>query len=121
MSEYGQALIARTRQEQALRIKALIPHPRPVPEQFWQRVYVVSCREFVKVGIARDPARRWRNLRIGNPLIEPLAYESALLPRACLVETKVHHELDQYWVIGEWFRCSVETAIAAVQRLMPHE
>lgn len=92
--------------------------PRAPDETRKQRIYVIPCREFVKVGISRDPLRRWIDLRVGNPLIEPIAYESELVYRACLIETQVHHELRPLHLRGEWFQCAPEVAIAAIQRLV---
>lgn len=81
-----------------------------------QRVYLIPAGRMVKVGVARDVANRWRGLRCGNPAIRPVAYESRPLDRATWVESQVHRELAAFRVRGEWFKCRIAVAIAAIKR-----
>lgn len=121
--EYVKKRLERILLEHARQMQ-FVPKPKPSPAQLaflklQQCVYVIPCMELVKIGIAQDPAKRWRDLRIGNPLIEPIAYQSEAFrrKRALTIEAMAHRELRAYRVVGEWFHCSAEAAIAIVQHL----
>jgi len=83
-----------------------------------QRVYVISARSMVKIGIAADPKGRVSQLGTGNPdVVGRPAYMSAPLLDARSVELQAHTALAAYRVRGEWFRCSKKLAIATVKNL----
>jgi len=87
-----------------------------------KHLYVIPCGEFVKIGISKQPEKRWQSLRQANPLLEATLYTSDLLPFPTKVERAIHGELDRYlWSEDpsrEWFRfpgvLAVEIAKKAV-------
>ena len=69
-------------------------------------IYLITCRDFVKVGIAVNPYERLMQLQVGCP------YELHLLAafktdQAIKDERKFHAMWKQYEVRGEWFQVPV--------------
>lgn len=80
-------------------------------------VYVIQSADgHVKVGTAKNIAKRLRQLQGANPHILTTAYCSAGMLRiiAEQVEFEAHHRLHQHHVTGEWFLCTVEDARSAI-------
>lgn len=83
-------------------------------------VYVIDGGSgLVKVGRSLSPQTRINGIassggfKIQRQWVSPaVAYHSKL-------ELKSHEELAQYRVLGEWFSCSFEMAVATVTRLVP--
>ena len=67
--------------------------------------------QLVKIGYAKDPAKRCAQLQTGNPnplsVIWKVEVEES---RAKLVETKIHKEYNYKRVRGEWFKMSEQEA-----------
>lgn len=82
-------------------------------------VYVVKCRQFVKIGIAGDVASRLRELQTGNPFPLEILREYAA-PRGVIVavEMRAHDYLRKFAHTGEWFHCDQATACAAIERAL---
>lgn len=69
-------------------------------------VYVMSCQEFVKIGIAGNPISRLSGMQTANP--HEVVLERAYFPKvdfieAASLEALLHKELSDYKVRGEWF------------------
>lgn len=84
-------------------------------------IYVVEAIGIgvVKVGMTRDDAYvRMGSLQVGSPVKLRLAHEFVLDETIDLrrFEKYAHGLLHEHWIHGEWFKCSVETAIAAIER-----
>lgn len=81
-----------------------------------QRLYVMSCNDLVKIGVARDPASRRKLLQTGNG--HEITVELSVawgggemmkdMERAC------HRTLRFHRCTGEWFSCSLRSAILCV-------
>jgi hypothetical protein len=81
-------------------------------------VYVISNKglpDLVKVGFStKDPELRAKGLNhTGSPHPYLVDYES-LVEEPYQVEQKTHKVLSEYREGKEWFRCSAEVAIAAI-------
>jgi Meiotically Up-regulated Gene 113 (MUG113) protein/uncharacterized protein DUF4224 len=88
-----------------------------VIEPLLQCIYAIAAGSLIKVGVAKDVDKRWRNLRIGNRAIEPVLYATKPLRNALRIEKLVHRDLARYRVGGEWFQCDRSIAIAVVKRI----
>lgn len=81
-------------------------------------VYVISetYSEFHKIGIASDVRNRSSSLQSGNPRPLTPVYSVAFPTRkkAALVERRAHNILKEHRLCSEWFACSKEVVIAAV-------
>jgi hypothetical protein len=81
-----------------------------------RQIYVMPAREYLKIGMAIDPAARWRTLSSANPFIELPIYVSRSMASARMAEREIHRRLRQYQVLSaiagrEWFSCSRQLAI----------
>lgn len=66
-------------------------------------VYVVTCGEFVKIGIASNPQARLIELQVGCPL--PLTLQKITrFDDAGHAEDVLHERFNQFRVRGEWFK-----------------
>lgn len=104
----------------------LVPSRRPTQRRERKRrglmprvahVYVITDDDgFVKVGLSSDPERRLFALQTSHPRTLRLAYKSPEYGRAAahFVERSAHVALGDFRCRGEWFRCSVETALAVL-------
>lgn len=68
-----------------------------------QKLYLIECQEFFKIGIANDVLRRLESLATGNPfelrLVAIYGYENAQI-----VEAALHQRFSAQRVRGEWFK-----------------
>ena len=98
-----------------LRAKGILLNP---PEQGEGFVYVFVAGEHVKVGLSQfDVEARWSMIKSSNPLLErPYFCTPPIGKRARAVEKAAHSSLTEYHASGEWFLCSQEQAIQAVQQ-----
>lgn len=81
-------------------------------------VYVISSSAGVcKVGKAKDPAARLRELSTGHPFDLTLhGVRHMETDRAAFaLEWAMHRKLDFCWIRGEWFRIPAETAWGMLQ------
>ena len=78
-------------------------------------VYAIVAESAVKIGIARNPFTRIRELQTGNPLdLRLVAIEDAG-EDARYLEHYVHHALRAHRMRGEWFRLD-DTVRTCVER-----
>lgn len=83
-------------------------------------VYVVAedGGDFVKIGISKDAAKRVKEIQGGNPRPLRVAFTTHGTDRAIAeqIEFRTHHLLRDHRHEGEWFRCSVDLAIEAMEK-----
>lgn len=82
-------------------------------------VYIVVSGEFIKVGIAADPAKRVKGIRTGSPEGAVL-YNSKLFPSlnaARYAEKRMHRQLWKVRQSGEWFRYSPKGAMVMLGKI----
>ncbi|WP_409266802.1 GIY-YIG nuclease family protein [Massilia sp. BHUDP2] len=83
--------------------------------------YVYVCDPgtgLIKVGQSAEPAKRLKTIAgyVGCPDLK-----SWVSPRVCeykRLERESHAKLSEWRIAGEWFNCSMELAVAAVQSLL---
>lgn len=81
-----------------------------------QSVYVISCEGYpVKIGIAKSPELRLRELQVGCPYRLHLYFSIEVEGDARKIEKHCHNQLSRFRLEGEWFEITVEEAIEAVQ------
>lgn len=79
-------------------------------------LYVMRCAGALKIGISLDAAARHRNISNACPLpVELLATYPLRLDIAGWAEFLAHSTLAEYHRHGEWFDCSVEDAVGAIE------
>lgn len=74
-------------------------------------LYVIESQPYVKIGLARDPAKRFMNLFCSSP--HPLSFVVGYwIPLACAprAEAFCHSKLMPYHHRGEWFTASLALA-----------
>jgi T5orf172 domain len=84
-------------------------------------VYIIKAGDgYFKIGIARNVRKRLTALQTANPLFLSIAATRGPIDTesARRVERYTHFFLRAYRTNGEWFACSVETAIAAIDKAM---
>jgi hypothetical protein len=81
-----------------------------------QSIYIIGDGEFVKIGIATDPAQRLTALQTGNP--RPLKLLAQFIGDREF-EAKLHRDYAHLRVHGEWFR--VEDQIQWLIDIFPPE
>jgi DNA-binding transcriptional regulator YiaG len=81
-----------------------------------KHIYVIAIAGIgCKVGIARDPQRRLKRLRTGNPFKATLYWSVQCEPwKASTVEHMVHQHLSEHRLNGEWFSVEPESAKLAI-------
>jgi len=78
-----------------------------------EKVYVMSCGKYMKIGIATSIVARRSSIQAGNP--EPVKVEYYVdRSYARPIERRAHEKLLQKHHRGEWFKCTVDEAIDAV-------
>ena len=97
-----------------------VPNRRP-EHAAW--LYVMNCEDRpdqVKVGFSVDPVGRAfgvRRRKRKRGTFLPIVEYGKQVSNALELERKTHELLKRYRVRGEWFRCSVSTATAAILRV----
>jgi hypothetical protein len=85
-------------------------------------VYLIACSRYVKIGIARDVAKRLANFQVASPLDMTVVHcrEITGTRYAFLCERAAHKMLADYAHRGEWFtaskakaRLAIDTAVRA--------
>ena len=96
-----------------------VPNRRP-EHAAW--LYVMNCEDrptLVKVGFSGDPVVRAFGVRSERKrgAVLPIVEYGKQVSNAVELERKTHGLLKRYCCRGEWFRCSVSTATAAILRV----
>jgi hypothetical protein len=79
-------------------------------------VYVITCGEHTKIGLATDVTARHRAIQCGNPY-EVAVFGMRLFPDYSLarkVEMDLHRKFAEHRGYGEWFRVEAQTALDAL-------
>lgn len=85
-------------------------HKRKKPDG--RCVYFIEAGEHLKIGVAKNPHKRIRDLQVANP--EPLRLVAVMSPSehdAVTMERHIHFVLSQYRVGGEWFKVPARDAM----------
>jgi hypothetical protein len=79
-------------------------------------VYVIRADRWIKIGIAKDPSRRIKELVTGCPIKPEIAWQSRQVERsvAYRVEKMAHEHFHHAHSNGEWFELSADDAIAVL-------
>lgn len=81
-----------------------------------QFIYILQCDKYIKVGRANNVYRRAGEMVTGNPFdLDVLCYYKIKPEKITSIEKGAHRELEQYSHKGEWFSCSKEVAMMAVE------
>lgn len=96
-------------------LRFFIDQKMPIVGEEYRHVYIVedAKKHLVKVGIASRLSSRVSGIKNGNPSAKCI-YSTIRILNARSVEKMVHKMLRPYWRSGEWFNCSSEHAIAAI-------
>lgn len=70
-------------------------------------IYVLKSKEYYKIGIAKDVAKRMRELQTGNP-VKHLFVCSSFFEDAPKFEKRLHEAFSEYRGEGEWFELPPE-------------
>jgi hypothetical protein len=70
-------------------------------------IYILKSDKYYKIGIAKDVAKRIRELQTGNPIKIALV-SAAFFENAPQFEKKLHEAFSEYWTHGEWFELPAE-------------
>jgi hypothetical protein len=93
---------------------------RPLPRRQSRQlsgsfIYVIKADDgLVKIGVSVNPSIRLAQLQRTSAASLALVYVGALRSTGYAIEAEAHHTLASYRQSGEWFRCPVEAAIAAI-------
>lgn len=92
--------------------------PRPTPRQLLPpSVYVIATNDgLCKIGVSCNPEGRLAQLQTGCPHHLHIAYVCVVKDQAYEVEGFAHMLLGRQAIGGEWFKCSENEAIEAVNR-----
>jgi hypothetical protein len=67
-----------------------------------QFLYVMQCKDFIKIGVSKHPEQRIRDLQIGNPfritLLLKVKYDNSFQ-----IEQTLHKYFNNKNETGEWF------------------
>ncbi|MCH8837633.1 MAG: GIY-YIG nuclease family protein [Candidatus Marinimicrobia bacterium] len=79
----------------------------------------MRCKNFIKIGIAKDICTRLSELQVGNPFPVFYVWSSRSLHRedAHKIEKMLHHQFAHSRERGEWFKMNPEGAIKIAERL----
>lgn len=85
-------------------------------------VYVLKRDDLVKVGISSEPKKRLAHINYtsGQSPAEPCHFHASSKWEAAFIERAVHLRLSSKHAEGEWFRCTPEEAIAAIELAAKH-
>jgi hypothetical protein len=81
-------------------------------------IYVMKCVDYYKIGVAYNPEFRVKELQVGNPFLIELitAFEIRKdILDVFEIENKIHKELINYTIRGEWFNCNINKIINVIQ------
>jgi hypothetical protein len=82
-------------------------------------VYIIASGDLMKIGVARDPAKRLRAIKTGNPHGATLiAYREFMSAKSAYnVESRLHRFFHRYRRAGEWFAVSPGVAKARLKEI----
>lgn len=102
-------MASHTRKTESERLKT--PFIRPAHRELGcSYVYLITCGEFTKIGLATDPERRLANMQAGNPYEMKIAkIWHTLTPQ--IDEECLHAQFEAYRIRGEWFRLPVNNLL----------
>ncbi|MEH2217588.1 MAG: GIY-YIG nuclease family protein [Nostoc sp.] len=66
-------------------------------------IYILKSRQYYKIGIAKDVAKRMRELQTGDP-VKHLFVSSSFFKDAPRFERRLHEAFTEYREEGEWFK-----------------
>jgi predicted GIY-YIG superfamily endonuclease len=82
-------------------------------------VYIIASGDHLKIGVARDPAKRMKTLKTGMPhgasLVASREFRSA--KSAYNVESRLHRYFHRYRANGEWFAAPLATVKARLRAI----
>lgn len=79
---------------------------------------MASAHNVIKIGLAKDVAKRRRTLQIGQPFDLKVLHRLEVSDDAALeVERAIHKRLKRYRIRGEWFRLERGLAISTAERV----
>lgn len=79
------------------------------------KIYIMQGDGVVKVGRSANPAKRAKEISCSYPGGVTLRYETEMLENGSYVETTAQENLQRHRISREWFSCSAEEAIVAVE------
>ncbi len=96
------------------------PKPNVAEDEKWTWVYLMSCGDFTKVGIARAPRRRMADLQRTNPHTIKLEAIYVFQSRAYafIAEQAAHAALAAHRGHGEWFNLPVAEVRPIVRKVV---
>ena len=86
-------------------------------------VYIIKCKEFHKVGLAKEPLTRLEGLQTGNPETLELIHSRRFGTRkaARMVERFLHKKFKRDQKLGEWFSTPQHVLIDALDKCVSGE
>ena len=86
-------------------------------------VYIIKCKEFHKVGLAKEPLARLAYLQTGNPETLELVHSRRFGTRkaARMVERFLHKKFKKDQKLGEWFSTQPKVLIDALDKCVSGE
>lgn len=85
------------------RLRHAVAHAKQLENARLSNVYFIECEGFIKIGYAKDLARKVSNTQVGNPFkVKLLASFKTTRPHDD--EATLHRMFKFYRVRGEWFR-----------------
>jgi T5orf172 domain len=102
------------RQEKEIRDLRLWSKPQPPlrkittsrqPKSKMQSLYVMvdQMMGVMKIGVSQDPRSRLKSIQTSNPGKIELKFVSKKTPKARVIEQRLHRQLSDYRLEGEWF------------------
>ena len=104
--------------EEVIDIEKIDYNPKKLTNNIESKIYmyVIKCNgECYKIGQSNDPYRRFNALRTANPYELKL---TRVYKNLGFIETKIHKNLKQFNLRGEWFSCNEEVIDKAVSELL---
>ena len=78
-------------------------------------IYVIRGNHgLIKIGISTNPSARLAQLQTASATPLKIEYVGALRCSGYAIEAEAHRTLAGYRLEGEWFRCPVDMAVAAI-------
>lgn len=99
---------------------AMLPKQSPRSDGYIYVITNAAWEGYVKVGRAVDPFDRLRSLQTSDPYRQFVLEDFVYVADRKASEAIVHNKLAQWRVAGEWFFCSVNRAVAAVNEVRGH-
>jgi hypothetical protein len=85
-----------------------------------QKIYIIKCEEFCKIGISHTPKDRLTAMQTGNPFPMKVCYEidvpDGFDPQT--LESECHKKMSVKHHRGEWFKCHPLEALRAAEHVL---